>query len=172
MRNAVILLWMAVAAPLGFGAQSIFDPSQNTWTLSNGWIRAAFQLSPDGYFLTRQISDLQSGDQWTPSPNRPTSPVRLQVGNDVFDAQRPFVLLDQYTQTVNPAGLRQYIVLQDLNSAAQITVILEVYDNQPVLRYSLRYRNLTASPVYVNWINMLPWTFGDSGQSYTAFRVN
>ena len=116
MRNAVILLWMAVAAPLGFGAQSIFDPSQNIWTLSNGWISAVFQLTPDGYFLTRQISDLQSGDQWTPSPNRPTSPVRLQAGTDVFDAQRPFLLLDQYTQSVNPSGLRQYIVLQDLNS--------------------------------------------------------
>ena len=172
MRNAVILLWMAVAAPLGFGAQSIFDPSQNTWTLGNGWIRAVFQLTPDGYFLTRQISDLQSGDQWTPSPNRPTSPVRLQAGTDVFDAQRPFLLLDQYTQNVNPSGLRQYIVLQDLNSAAQITVILEVYDNQPVLRYSLRYRNSTASQVYVSWINMLPWTFDDGGQRYTAFRVN
>jgi len=172
MRNAVILLWMAVAAPLGFGAQSIFDPSQNTWTLGNGWIRAVFQLTPDGYFLTRQISDLQSGDQWTPSPNRPTSPVRLQTGTDVFDAQRPFLLLDQYTQQVKPSGVRQYIVLQDLSGAARITVILEVYDNQPVLRYSLLYRNLTASPAYVGWINMLPWTFDDAGQLYTAFRVN
>ena len=172
MRNAVILLWMAVAAPLSFGAQSIFDPSQNIWTLSNGWIRAVFQLSPDGFFLTRQISDLQSGDQWTPSPNRPTSPVRLRAGTDVFDAQRPFLLLDQYAQNVNPSGVRQYIVLQDLNSAAQITVMLEVYDNQPVLRYSLRYRNPTGYQVYVTWMNMLPWTFDDAGQSYTAFRVN
>ncbi|MGA2271087.1 MAG: glycoside hydrolase family 36 protein [Bryobacteraceae bacterium] len=172
MRNVIIWLWMSLAAPLGFGAQSIFDPTQHIWTLSNGWIRAVFQLSPDGYFLTQQISDWQSGDQWMPSPNRPTSPVRLQAGAGVFDAQRPFLLLDQFTQNVDPSGVRQYIVLQDLNSAAQITVILEVYDNQPVLRYSLRYRNLTASQVYVTWINMLPWTFGDSGKRYTAFRVN
>ena len=172
MRNAVILLWMAVAAPLGFGAQSIFDPSQNIWTLSNGWVRAVFQLTPDGYFLTRQISDLESGDQWTPSPNRPTSPVGFRAGADVFDARRPFLLLDQYRQSINPSGLRQYIVLQDLANAAQITVILEVYDNQPVLRYSVSYRNLTASQVYVSGIDMLPWTFDDAGQSYTAFRVN
>ena len=172
MRNAVILFLMAIAAPLGFGAQSIFDPSQNIWTIGNDRISAVFQLSPDGHFLTRQISDLQSGDQWMPSPNRPTSPVRLEVGADVFDAQRPFLLLDQYIQTIDPSGLRQYIVLQDLNSAARITVIFEVYDNQPVLRYSLIYRNLSASQVYVSWINMLPWTFDDAGQSYTAFRVN
>ena len=115
---------------------------------------------------------MQSGDQWTPAPNQPTSPVWLQTSADMFDAQRPYVLLDQFAQSISPSGMRQYIVLQDWNGTAQITVILEVYDNQPVLRYSLRYRNLTASPVYVNWINMLPWTFGDSGQSYTAFRVN
>jgi hypothetical protein len=172
MRNAVILLWMAAAAPLGFGAQSVFNPSQNIWTLSNGWISAVFQLSPDGYFLTQQISDLESGDQWTPAANQPTSPVWLEVGTDLFNAQRPFLLLDQYSQNVSPSGVRQYIVLQDLNSAAQITVILEVYDNQPVLRYSLLYRNPTASQVYVNWINMLPWTFDGAGQRYTAFRVN
>ena len=172
MRNAVILLWMAVAAPLVFGAQSIFDPSQNIWTIDNGWIHAVFQLSPDEYFLIRQISDLQSGDQWTPAPNQPTSPVWLQVGTDVFNAQRPFLLLDQYSQILNHSGQRQYIVLQDLNSGAQITVILEVYDNQPVLRYSLVYRNPTASQVYVSWINMLPWTFDGARQRYTAFRVN
>jgi hypothetical protein len=172
MRSAVILLWMAVAAPLGFGAQSIFDPSQNTWTLGNGWISAVFQLTPDGYFLTQRISDLQSGDQWTPALNQPTSPVWLQVGTDVFNAQRPFLLLDQYIQTVDPSGVRQYIVLQDLNSGVRITVILDVYDNQPVLRYSLLYQNPTASQVYVSWINMLPWTFDGAGQRYTAFTVN
>ena len=136
--------------PSVLGRSRFSIPRRTPGRIGNGWISAVFQLSPDGHFLTQQISDLQSGDQWTTSPNRPTSPVRLQAGTDVFDAQRPFLLLDQYTQTVNPSGLRQYIVLQDLTSPAQITVLLEVYDNQPVLRYSLLYRNLTASQVYVS----------------------
>ena len=97
------------------------------WTLSNGWIRAIFQLTPEGYFLTRQISDLQSGDQWTASPNRPTSPVRLQADSDLFDAQTQFLLMAQYAESINPGGVRQSVVLQDVKGRAQITVIFELY---------------------------------------------
>ena len=75
MRLSGIVLSITLLAGLAFGgAQSNFDPDQNTWTLSNGLIRASFQLTPEGFFLTQQISDLQSGDQWAASPNRPTSP--------------------------------------------------------------------------------------------------
>ena len=41
-----------------------------------------------------------------------------------------------------------------------------------MLRYHLRYKNLTASRVYVKSVNMLPWTFADDGKRYTALRVN
>ena len=78
----------------------------------------------------------------------------------------------QYTRKIDPNGLRQYIVLQDPTGAAQITVILDIYENQPVLRYSLVLRNLKASPVYVTGIDMTPWSFADAGREYTALRVN
>ena len=56
MRLSGIVLNITLLAGLAFGgAQSNFDPEQNTWTLSNGWIRASFQLTPDGFFLTQQI---------------------------------------------------------------------------------------------------------------------
>jgi hypothetical protein len=155
-----------------FGAQSNFDAGTNTWTLTNGWIRAAFQLTPDGYFLTRQISDLQSGDQWNASSNRPASPVRLQTGSEVFNASRQFLLHAQYALTIAPSGVRQYVVLEDVKGAAMITVIFEVFDNQPVLRYSLNYRNLRPATAYITSINMVPWTFDDLGSRYTALRVN
>src|ERR1035438_7518867 len=96
--------------------------------------------------------------------NQPSSLIHLQAGNDVFDAHRQYSLLDQYTVSVSPSGVRQIILLQDLANAAQITVVLDIYDNQPVLRYNLRYRNLTASPEYVTLIDMVPWAFNDGGQ--------
>jgi hypothetical protein len=168
-----LVLNITVLAGLAFGgAQSNFDPDQNIWTLSNGWIRASFQLTPDGYFLTQQISDLQSGDQWITSPNRPTSPVRLQTDKDLFDAQTQFLLVAQYAQSVNPGGIRQFIVLQDIKNRARITVILDLFNNYPVLQYSLKYKNLTPATSYLTWIDMVPWTFGDLGKRYTAFRVN
>src|SRR5260370_39735724 len=85
MRRLSILLWILLLAPAGFGASSaIFDASQNKWTLSNGWIKASFQLTPDGAFTTQQISDLKTGDTWTASPNRPTSPARLQTDSNLY----------------------------------------------------------------------------------------
>ena len=169
LRGVCACLLTAVSA---FAAQSIYDPQQSRWTLNNGWIRASFRLTPEGYFLTQEIADLQSGDSWTASPNRPTSPVRLQADDDLFSASTPFQLLGQYTQTVMPAGVRQFIVLQDLKNRAQMTVIFELYDNQPILRYSLKYKNLTSTTTHINWINMVPWTFDDLGRRYAAFRVS
>src|SRR6185436_15614674 len=111
----------------------------------------------------RQISDLQSGDQWTASPNRPASLVRLQADNDLFDAQTKFFLITHYAESVNPGGVRQFIVLQDVNGRAQITVILDMFDDHPVLRYSLKYKNLTKATAHITSINMVPWIFDDLG---------
>jgi alpha-galactosidase len=173
MRIAGILYSAVLCASLAYGgAQSNFEPEQNIWTLSNGSIRATFQLTADGYFLTRELADLQTPDRWVPSANRPTSVVRLQAGNDTFDAQTPFLLVSQNAESINPAGVRQSIVLQDLNGRAQITVIFEMFTGHPVLRYSLKYKNLSRGETPITFINMVPWTFDDLGKRYSAFRVN
>jgi hypothetical protein len=163
---------MALAGSAGHAAQASYDPNRNTWVLDNGWIQANFQLTPDGRFLTRFIYDVRDGDLWMAPANQPSSPIHLQAGHDVFDANRQYSLLDQYTAAASPSGTRQVIVLQDLAGAAQITVVFDIYDNQPVLRYHLRYRNLTGVPAYVGLIDMLPWAFDDGAGQYTALRVN
>src|ERR1035441_3919441 len=82
MRFWGIVINITLLAGLAFAqAQSNFDPGQNTWTLSNGWIRASFQLTPEGYFLTQQISDLQSG---VPICIRP-GPVEFRPGTEYLD---------------------------------------------------------------------------------------
>lgn len=172
MLKSSVPLLMAFACFVGNAAESAYDPNLNTWVLNNGWIQATFQLTPDGHFLTQSISDLRSGDSWIAAAGQPSSPIHLQAGNDVFDAHRQYTLLDQYTTSINPSGLRQVILLQDLANAAQFTVYFDIYDNQPVLRYSLRYRNMTGATAYVSLIDMVPWSFNDAGQHYTAFRVN
>jgi len=42
----------------------------------------------------------------------------------------------------------------------------------PILRFTLRYKNLTPATTHINSINMVPWTFDDLGKRYSAFRVN
>ena len=96
----------------------------------------------------------------------------MQADSDLFDAQTQFFLVNQYAASINPGGVRQSIVLQDVKGRAQITVILELFNDHPVLRYSLKYKNLTQAATHITWINMVPWTFDDLGKRYTAFRVN
>ncbi len=172
MLKSLLILSMALAGSVARAADTSYDPNLNTWVLGNGWIQATFQLTPDGHFLTQSINDLHNGDSWTAPANQPSSPIHLQAGNDVFDASRQYSLLDQYTVSANPAGVRQVILLQDVASAAQFTVIFDLYDNQPVLRYSLRYRNTTGAIANVTWVDMVPWAFNDNSQHYTAFSVN
>src|SRR5215472_4474945 len=132
-----ILLCMSLFAGVCPAAQSIFDASQNAWVLSNGWVRASFQLSTDGLFSLQGIGDYQTGDLWTAPANQISTPIRLQAGSEVYDEARAYTLIDQYAQSATPSGVRQFIVLQDLRKTALITLILDIYDNQPVIRYHL-----------------------------------
>jgi alpha-galactosidase len=172
VRKVAILLWMPLWAPWAFGASGTFDSYRKIWTLSSDSVSAVFQLTPEGYFLAQSIASPSTGDQWVASLNQPTSPVLLQTDTDTFDAHRRYRLVDQYLQNASPSGVRQFIVLQDMQGAAQITVTLEVYDGQPVLRYQTHYHSLNYSPGFITGVNMLPWAFDDAGKRYTSFSVN
>src|SRR5262249_5681421 len=141
------------------------------WTLSNGWIRTVFQLDSSGRFLAHQIDDLRAGDSWVESPNRISGPIRLTADDQAFSSQTQYQLVDEFQQTIQPGGIRQTIVLRDMGNSAQFYLTLEVYDGQPVLHYSVRYRNLTSSTRTITSLNMLPWRFDDGGKRYTALRV-
>ena len=171
MKKAAFLLWITVSA-CGFAAQANFNAEQNVWLLTNTVMQAAFQLTPDGRFLTQSISSFDSGDLWTAAPGQPSSLIHFQAGAGLYDAHTQYKLIDQYTQAISLSGVRQVIVLTDVNSTAQITLNIDIYDNQPVLRYHLRYRNLTGAPQYVTSIDMLPFAFADFGQRYSTLRVN
>jgi alpha-galactosidase len=166
------LLALSLSAASGGTSQAIYDPALRHWTLDNRTIRAEFDLTEEGYFRTAALKDLTRGDNWLPATGRSTSIIRFHVDNDEFDAQMPFQLVEQRVEPTQPAGIRQVIVLRDVLAQGEVTVNLELYDNQPVLRYWTTFRNLGTSQVHIKFGNMLSWTFADSGKRYTAFRVN
>jgi alpha-galactosidase len=168
-RTTLLLMSLAALSP---GAQSTFDPELHTWTIGNESIQATFELSAAGSFTSKSIRDLRTGDVWD-TPSGTSSPViQLQLGNEVYDSQRMYTLVDQYTHPTRTPGVRQFIVLEDFQKTARLTIAFDVYDDQPVIRYVVRVRNLTGSTVFVDSVNMLPWSFADLGRRYTAFRVN
>src|SRR5947209_1264487 len=125
MRKLFLLLCMSLSGPGLFGAQSTFDPEQKTWSLTNDWIRADFRLAPDGTFSLQRIADSHSGDLWPAAANRPSTPILFQASNETYDALRAYTLIDQYAASTTPAGVRQFIVLQDVQNTALITLILD-----------------------------------------------
>src|SRR3954466_14873584 len=88
MRKVVLLLLMSLPSLLAAGAQATFDPQLNIWTIGNDSLRATFQLTSAGLFNTRAISDLSTGDNWKSPSASPSTPIRLQIGNDIYDADR------------------------------------------------------------------------------------
>src|SRR5579883_69866 len=139
MGKQALIAALLLAETASFAAQSTFDATTNRWTLSNDVIQVSLHLNSAGNFLTESIINLVTGDTWNSVTAAPSSLIHLQAGSEVFDASRQYILLDQYTDTLKPAGVRQYIVLQDVNGVAQITVALDLYDTQPVLRHSVNY---------------------------------
>ncbi len=68
-------------------------------------------------------------------------------------------------------GGRQTIVLSDIQRAGQITLEFELYDNLPVLRYGVRFRNGRSSIVNVLAASPVVWNLSDASEQYRAFRV-
>ena len=58
------------------GPEARFDAQQRQWTLSNGLIEAAFQLTADSRFQFLSLRDLKTGDAWIAPPDHPSSPNR------------------------------------------------------------------------------------------------
>lgn len=166
--------WVLLLLPaLGWAQfQFRFEAEQRLWTLSNGWLEAVFQLTPSASFQFLRLADLRSGDAWTASEGVASSPIRLQVDETLWDARTPLRLVSQAARAIPRGGYRQTIALRDSLGAGQVVLELEMYENQPVLRYRVRFRNLRPATARVRAADMLPWAFAEQGKTYRAFRVN
>jgi hypothetical protein len=165
-----ILLALFFAAPLAAQFRFQYNQEASTWTLSNGVIETEFHLHPSGRFEFHRLSDLKNNTEWLAGSW--SSPMQYRVGNTEFGPDMAWKLVSQSRRPVSRGGLRQTIILDDLRGLGRTTLELELYRDQPVLRYRVRFRNLGAATVYVRSFDMLPWTFEASARAFRTFRVN
>jgi len=164
-----MIAW-ATGASAAIG-QFDFDPEQTRWILSNGRLEAVFQLTAAGTFEFQRLADLRTGDAWVAPQGAPSSPVRLRVLGRSYGPGTMYRLVEHHFEAISPDGLRQTIVIEDLAATAQFRIELEMYADQPVLRYSVRFRNLQPHRVHVRLADMLPFNLASQGKNYIAFRV-
>src|SRR5689334_17767887 len=172
MRSCVQWILLASTISCLSAADANFDRDSNSWAISNDRIRATFQLTEAGTFAMQALIDLSAGAVWAPPAGSISTPIQFQAGAEIYDATRTYTLVDQYVAPTAAPGLRQVIVLEDTRRTARFTLSFDVYDGQPVLRYRVRYRNLTSAPMVVTSANLLPWSFADLRRRYVALRVN
>src|SRR6266853_4571568 len=135
-----------------------FDATQNRWNLTNGVLTATLELTPGGTFQLDSVTH-SDGTVWAPSPDHPSSPLHFSVDDRAFDENTQYVLVDQSQKPIGRGGYRQVIVLRDSENRVQVTLNLDLYRNQPVLRHSVTIENLTSNQVFVTAADMLPWSF-------------
>jgi len=149
-----------------------FNPDQLQWELSNGVIHSAFQLDAAGRFRLIQIDHLQNGVVWKAPAAGISSPIRARLGSTTYNGDTIFKLLDQHVESPSANISRQVIVLQDLQNTAKIRLDLEMYANQPVLRYHTSITNLLPHRVFANMADLAPWIFSPDADSFRLWRVD
>ena len=149
-----------------------YDPEHRIWTVRNGVIEAVFHLTPSDTFEWQRLEDLRNGQAWTPPEGIAVAPFRFQVDEALIDARTHFRLVSHRAQAIARRGYRRTIVLRDLGGLGQLTLELEMYENQPVLRYRTRFRNLRPATVRVRAADMLPWSFAEQERTFRTLRIN
>ncbi|MBI3469747.1 MAG: alpha-galactosidase [Candidatus Solibacter usitatus] len=170
-----VIHWLLLSPVLAVAAGPFafrYDPANQRWTLNNGGLEAVFSLSTSGVFAHERLTNLDTGDSWRASPQNPSSPIRLTVGGAIYGPRTQYRLVSQSAAAIPRDGYRQTIVLEDFPGQSRITLDLEMFAGQPVLRHAVSFVNLRPETVSVNFADMLPWIFRDENEQFRVFRVN
>ncbi|MBK5294910.1 MAG: alpha-galactosidase [Acidobacteriia bacterium] len=170
IRQAALAACLALPA---FGQfQFAFTESSRTWTLQNSVVRAVFSLTEDGHFRFQSLQSLPAGDTWSPPDSTTSVPFRLTTSLETFDEETRFTLVEHSSRAIQRQGRRQSIVLEDVQGNSRITLELELFAAQPVLRYRTLFTNRRSTPVNVLAADPLHWTLAAAPGAHRAFRVN
>ncbi len=169
---AAVLFLLGASSGLHAQFQLHYDPDQRQWSIENLVVGAVFQLTPEGTFEFRSLTDKAAGDVWTPPRGVRVSPIQIRLEDAVFDGNTTYTLVRQEAQASARRSYRQTIELEDLKGTGRILLELEMYERQPALRYRIRFQNLRPKTVRVVATDMLPWSFDDRSKAFRAFYVN
>jgi alpha-galactosidase len=159
------------ASPAGGGFSFQFNSSNHQWDLSNGVIHSVFRIGPDAKFVLVEIDHIPSGQIWKAADGEASSPISVRLGSATYNADTPVRLLDQHVENPDAKTARQVIVLADLGGSVQITLQLEMYSGQPVLRHRVAITNLGFKSLFARAADVVPYSFAADAQTYNLFRV-
>ncbi|MBL8229908.1 MAG: alpha-galactosidase [Bryobacterales bacterium] len=173
MRISSTIAAILITLPGVVSAQFRFQHTpENHWLLSNGWIEAEFQFTDRNTFEFVSLKNQKNGDTWKAHPGIASSPIRFASESEAVDAYIPLRFVQESTEAIDRRGMRQNLVFDELGGGFRIFLALELYENQPVLRYSVKVRNLLDQPRRIRMADMLSWNFQEPANQFRLLRVN
>ena len=134
---------------------------------------ARLQLDPEGRFALRALALNDGSVDWPALPTLNSSPIRFTLDATTYNANTAWTLASQSSTCAGSKSCTLSIHLLDAAKAVRVTLDLDIYSGQPVLRHSVRVTNLKSTPALVTSADMLPYSFGGgSDRRYRVFRVN
>jgi alpha-galactosidase len=170
MLRVVLVLLMPLYAGVAADITFTFDDASRTWNLSNGIVRASFELNQQDKFRLREITLLGSNDNWQSPADVSSSPIRIQVGDNTLNGDTSFRLLEQRQEDIARGGRRLTLQFADASNLGLTEVDLEMYAGQPVLRYRVRFRPAQTS--MIRRAGMLPWSLNGGGGPISTLHLN
>lgn len=144
-----------------------------SWILSNDGFEAKFRFTERSTFEFASLRLQRQNTTWLADPDKPSSPIHFVADGLEVDSRTPMRLILENVERIDRYnGVRLKLEFEELSSNLRIEVALEVYGQHPVLRQSVRVRNLGANTRLIEMADMLPWVIREEGAAPTITRVN
>lgn len=152
--------------------RSSYDASTRTWTLSNAAIHAQYRLNDAGNFEFLGVGQADQPFTWEARDGSPSCPIRIVTNLANYGCWTRYRLVSQSVRAIAGGGHRQTIVLDEVKSTARFFISLEMHRNFPVVRQSIRMRNLRPAQAVVTEADLLPLTLADGAGPFETLRVH
>lgn len=160
------------SALLAAQPQSSYDASTGTWTLSNASIQAQYRLNDAGKFEFLGLGPAGLPFTWEAGKSDASCPVRIVTTLANYGCWTQYRLVSQSVRALPGGGQRQTIVLDEIKSTARFFISLEIHRDFPVIRQSIRMRNLRPNRAVVTDADLLPLTLAGGAAPYDTLRLH
>lgn len=168
----IIALLLLLPAVLDAQPRSLYNRETRTWTIFNENVEAQFRLTPAGNFHFLGIGEPGRIHLWRAREQNPSCPIRIVTSLANYGCWTNYRLVSHSIRALPKGGHRQTIVLDDTKSTARFFISLEMFQDFPVIRQSIRMRNVRPNQAVITEADLLSLSLDDEHGPFESLRVH
>ncbi|RRB14244.1 alpha-galactosidase [Larkinella knui] len=152
LRSGLVLA-VSVAATIGQAQSQPFAKwTRSELILNNGIVQRTIKLpAPDGHFLTTEYKPVAGGFKYFQKTN---PDFQFELNGTVYSGSGDWKLVAVQQMADTKQGNGAAVTLQSSDGKVELTINFLLYPNLPVIRKSLRVKNLSREPVRLESIDI------------------